>query len=149
MDEEYFLYDEDLEWCERAARVGGGVAVVPSARFVHAQGATTRRNEGLPFTARMLADFQLFVESRGEPAATIRRFWWIRQTFRRFLYGADARFGVFGRRPGSPARTRIYRELARALRTMDWRPSAERQNAHPDRLPELTGCPVPGDDPAA
>jgi N-acetylglucosaminyl-diphospho-decaprenol L-rhamnosyltransferase len=146
MNEEYFLYQEDVEWCERAHRSGGRVGVVPGARFRHGQGGTTRRSEGRPFTARMLSDFQFFVEHRGVPARAVRWRWRVRNAFRTWLYRADAGLGVLGHRPGSPARVRIYGTLARALRSLRWRPSVQAQNAHPDRLRELAGVDVPDGD---
>lgn len=146
MDEEYFLYQEDVEWCERAGRIGGRVGVVPGARFVHYQGRTTRRSEGRPFTARMLSDFQFFVEHRGMSAGAVRWRLRARHVFRRWLYRADAVLGILGRRPGSPARVQIYGTLARALGSLRWGPSSGGQNAHPDRLPELSGVAVPEPD---
>lgn len=143
MNEDYFLYQEDVEWCERAHASGGRVGVVPDARFRHAQGSTTRRREARPFTARMLSDFQFFVEHRGETANAVRWRWRVRQLFRAWFYRADATLGVLGRRPGSPARAVIYGTLARALRSLRWAPSAGGQNAHPDRLRELSGVDVP------
>ncbi len=143
MDENYFLYNEDVEWCERAHRLAGGVVLVADARFVHAQGSTTRRNEGRPFTARMLADFQYFVEGQGLSPRRIRRHWWIRQAFRRWFYALDVRFKLLGGRPGSPDRVRIYGALARAARRLEWSADPEVGNAHPERLPRLSGVDVP------
>ena len=142
MDEEYFLYHEDVEWCDRARERGLRVALVPGARFAHAQGSTTRRDERWPFAARVLADFQFFVEHRGLPAESIRWRWRLRQQFRAFLYGLDVRFGLLGRRPGSPARVAIYSELANALASFRWSTTSDGQNAHPSRI--LGGPPEGG-----
>lgn len=40
MDEGYFLYYEDSEYCLRAARAGWGIAYVPQARAVHFRGGS-------------------------------------------------------------------------------------------------------------
>ena len=42
MDERYFLYWEDLDWCYRMQRAGWGVYAVPEARAIH-----TCRREGV------------------------------------------------------------------------------------------------------
>ena len=42
MDERYFLYWEDLDWCYRMRRTGWGVFRVPEARAIH-----TARREGV------------------------------------------------------------------------------------------------------
>jgi GT2 family glycosyltransferase len=44
LDENYFMYAEDLEWCWRARRAGWEVEVVPAARVTHYKGASTRQN---------------------------------------------------------------------------------------------------------
>ncbi|WP_187431396.1 hypothetical protein ROLI_045300 (plasmid) [Roseobacter fucihabitans] len=41
MDESYFLYFEDTEYCLRAGRAGWRIAYVPQARFVHFVGGST------------------------------------------------------------------------------------------------------------
>ena len=43
LDEEFFFYFEETEWCLRAARHGWQVLYVPQARVRHAHGATARR----------------------------------------------------------------------------------------------------------
>ncbi|WP_225206449.1 glycosyltransferase family 2 protein [Novosphingobium huizhouense] len=41
MQEDYFLYAEEIEWCLRALRSGARLGFAPSARICHGQGATT------------------------------------------------------------------------------------------------------------
>jgi len=40
MDEGYFLYFEDTEYCLRAQRAGWGIAYVPQAQFIHFRGGS-------------------------------------------------------------------------------------------------------------
>ncbi len=134
MDEEYFLYNEDVEWCRRAARKGMCVGVALDAVFRHEGGLSTRANEGPAFAARVLSDFQYFCEVDGVDPATIRRAWRVRLVLRSWLYRADALAGVLGRRPGSRRRAAVYRLLARAISGFAWAPTGDGQNAHPDRL---------------
>lgn len=47
LDEEFFTYYEDVEWCVRARRMGFRVMVVPAARVWHPD--TRRRDEFSPF----------------------------------------------------------------------------------------------------
>ena len=81
MDEDYFLYHEDVEWSDRARARGGRVGLVPGVVIRHRQGTTTRRDERAPFAARMLSDFQYFVESRGYEARDVAWRWRIRTLF--------------------------------------------------------------------
>lgn len=50
MDEEYFLYGEDVEWGCRCRRLGLTVAYLPDIDIVHLQGGTQRRAGQAPGT---------------------------------------------------------------------------------------------------
>ncbi|MFH1688996.1 MAG: glycosyltransferase [Candidatus Eisenbacteria bacterium] len=134
MDEDYFLYNEDVEWCRRAARKGLSVGVATGAIFDHEGGASTGGSEGPAFAARVLSDFHYFCEGEGVEPGKIRRFWRIRLVLRSWLYRTDALLGVLGGRPGSRRRAAIYRLLALEMRSFSWRPDRRRQNGHPSRL---------------
>ncbi len=43
LDEDYFFFLEETEWCQRARRLGFQVYHVPAARVLHAQGQTANR----------------------------------------------------------------------------------------------------------
>lgn len=47
LDEDFFFFLEETEWCHRAARRGWEVWHVPAARAVHAQGATAKKHNAL------------------------------------------------------------------------------------------------------
>lgn len=134
MDADYFLYNEDVEWCRRAARLGFAVGVATGAVFDHAGGASTKRSERMAFAARVLSDFVYFCEGEGVSRETVSRRWAIRLGFRTNLYGADARCGILGGRPSSSERATVYRELARRLRSFRWEPGDGTQSGHPLRL---------------
>lgn len=44
LDEGYFLYYEDADWCERIRRAGWRVVVAPQARLVHLESVLTGKN---------------------------------------------------------------------------------------------------------
>lgn len=46
MDESYFLYCEDVDWCVRARQKGYELFVVPSSIIYHKISSTTKRNKG-------------------------------------------------------------------------------------------------------
>lgn len=46
MDEDYFFFYEETEWCRRAKRLGLDVYHVPAARALHLQGGTAKRFRG-------------------------------------------------------------------------------------------------------
>jgi GT2 family glycosyltransferase len=46
LDEDYFFFMEEIEWCQRAHRLGAEVYYLPSARALHGQGQTANRFRG-------------------------------------------------------------------------------------------------------
>jgi N-acetylglucosaminyl-diphospho-decaprenol L-rhamnosyltransferase len=46
LDEDYFFFFEEIEWCQRASRIGAEVYYLPAARAVHRQGETANRFRG-------------------------------------------------------------------------------------------------------
>jgi glycosyltransferase involved in cell wall biosynthesis/GT2 family glycosyltransferase len=139
MDEEYFLYNEDLEWCRRAHAKGLGVAVARGAVFDHEGGASTVKSEVRAFAARVLADFQYFCEGEGVPPEAVRRRWRARLVLRSSLYALDAALGSSSRRPRSRRRSAMYHVLASELAHFRWSRAEDMQNAHPSRLVDLPG----------
>jgi N-acetylglucosaminyl-diphospho-decaprenol L-rhamnosyltransferase len=145
MDDEYFLYNEDVEWCRRAGRLGITVGVATGAVFEHAGGASTRKSELAAFAARVLSDFVYFCEGEGELPERVSRMWSERLLFRAWLYGADARCAILGGRSSSRERAAIYRGLKLSLQAFEWTPGVGIQSGHPSRLLEATRKPEPRD----
>ncbi len=133
MDENFFLYREDVEWCHRALAAGMKVGAVTGAVFTHEGGASTRLMEGPAFAARVLSDFHYFCDIEGASEDLVRRLWRARLAFRTVLYWLDAVFGVLGRREASRRRSAIYRILLGSLRDFRWS-GDESQSGHPSRL---------------
>jgi N-acetylglucosaminyl-diphospho-decaprenol L-rhamnosyltransferase len=46
LDEDYFFFVEEIEWCQRAGRTGAEVYYLPAARAIHGQGQTANRFRG-------------------------------------------------------------------------------------------------------
>jgi len=46
LDEDYFFFFEEIEWCQRAIRMGTEVYYLPAARAIHGQGQTADRFRG-------------------------------------------------------------------------------------------------------
>ena len=137
MDEDYFLYNEDVEWCRRAGEKGIPVLVEERAVFEHEGGASTRGDDARALTARVLADFQYFCENGEAPRELVRRLWLTRLLWRSLGYGAAALLPL-ARREVFRRRAAVCRLIRRALRDLEWRPAGPgAQNAHPLRLLDL------------
>jgi len=46
LDEDYFFFFEEIEWCQRASRMGAEVYYLPGASAIHGQGQTANRFRG-------------------------------------------------------------------------------------------------------
>ena len=146
MDENFFLYREDVEWCRRALAAGMKVGVATGAVFTHEGGASTRLMEGPAFAARVLSDFHYFCDIEGVSEGLVRRLWRARLAYRTVLYWFDAVCGVLGGREESRRRSAVYRILLESLRDFRWS-GAESQSCHPSRLASFpVRAPRPGED---
>lgn len=146
MDEEFFLYREDVEWCRRAGLSSARVGLVPDAVFVHEGGASTSQAEGPSFAARVLSDFRYFCTLEGVPERVVRSRWLLRLRIRSLIYALDAWLGILGRRPSSGRRSALYRVLADELRAFRWSEPEGSQSCHPSRLVDLPAGPLRDED---
>ncbi len=88
LDEAFFFYFEDVEWCRRMRLAGFTVAYVPSARAVHVQGHTANRSRS---AARIeLQRSKLLYFSKCAPAASF----WFLSGFLVFRTFVNAFFGT-------------------------------------------------------
>ena len=55
MDENFFLYFEDCDYCRRITAAGAGIEFVPSAEFIHDEGGSTKLSERAARAARLPA----------------------------------------------------------------------------------------------
>ncbi len=65
MDEEFFMYAEEVDWCIRVKRAGWDIYCVPTARIVHHVGASTRLLRDEMFVALWRSRFRLFSKHYG------------------------------------------------------------------------------------
>lgn len=52
LDEEFFMYGEDIDWCYRIKQAGWGVWYVPTASIIHYKGASSKKKKN-----RMIYEF--------------------------------------------------------------------------------------------
>jgi N-acetylglucosaminyl-diphospho-decaprenol L-rhamnosyltransferase len=65
MDEEFFMYAEEIDWCMRVRKAGWGIYCVPDAQIVHHAGASTRQFRDEMFVALWRSRFRLFHKHYG------------------------------------------------------------------------------------
>jgi hypothetical protein len=60
LDEDFFMYCEEIDWCWRMHRAGWQIACVPGARVIHHAGASTSQFRDAMFVALWQSRFRLF-----------------------------------------------------------------------------------------
>jgi len=65
MDEEFFMYAEEIDWCLRVKRAGWDIYCVPTAQIVHYAGGSTRQFRDEMFVALWRSRFRLFRKHYG------------------------------------------------------------------------------------
>ena len=62
LDEQFFMYCEEVDWCRRIKQAGWQIMHVPGARVVHHEGQSTRQAAGRMFVELHRSRFRLFAK---------------------------------------------------------------------------------------
>ncbi len=73
MDEGFFMYGEEIDWCWRLHKAGWQIYCVPSARVVHHEGQSARQFREAMFVALWRSRFRLYHKHRSAPFRLIAR----------------------------------------------------------------------------
>ncbi len=65
MDEGFFMYAEEVDWCMRVKQAGWDIYCIPTARIVHYAGGSTRQFREEMFVALWRSRFRLFKKHYG------------------------------------------------------------------------------------
>jgi GT2 family glycosyltransferase len=103
MDEGFFLYWEDADFCRRMARAGWRTAYCPGAGAVHAGGRSSRHATDASLVAFHRSAFRLYWKHASTPARLIAPFvfLWLRARLAFMRYRARARERALVIRQGS------------------------------------------------
>jgi GT2 family glycosyltransferase len=77
MDEGFFMYAEEVDWCMRVKKGGWDIYCVPAAHIVHHAGGSTRQFRDEMFVALWRSRFRLFKKHYG-PAFNLAARWMVR-----------------------------------------------------------------------
>ena len=136
MDEGYFMYGEEADWCHRITRAGWSVLYYPDATIVHIGGQSAKQRPEKMLRAMARSQLLFLEKSRGKATAYAANvLMLLRDLPRAALHGLlrllpGLRDGAFARRL-APASARVAFHL-RGLVRPDWRaepvPIAERRS---------------------
>ncbi len=87
LDEGFFMYAEEVDWCFRVRRAGWSIWQVPAARVTHVGGAATSQFRGRMLVALYHSRLRFF-RKHYPPAAVRRHRWAIRAGMLRAALGA-------------------------------------------------------------
>ena len=65
LDEQFFMYCEEIDWCRRIKQAGWEIMHVPDARVVHHGGRSTSQAAGRMFVELHRSRFRLFAKHQG------------------------------------------------------------------------------------
>lgn len=121
LDEDYFLYAEELDLCERVRRAGYEIYWVPTAVVSHLGEQSTQQMPESSFLFLYASKHLFFRKHYGTAAGAIFRLILLLSTLPRILLGRFAR----GHRQGA---ARLYRLLARAIVSGEFERAAWQQS---------------------
>jgi GT2 family glycosyltransferase len=68
LDEDFFMYGEDMDWCKRFAKAGWGTVFVPKAEAIHYGGASSANAPVRFYVEKHRADLQYWRKHHSTPA---------------------------------------------------------------------------------
>jgi len=93
LDEDYFFYCEDAEFCLRARKTGSKVTYVPSSQVVHLRGGTSSKEGIYKVACFKYCSLQKFLIDQYGKAEWLRYLFWMRANFRnRYLLARLGRY---------------------------------------------------------
>jgi N-acetylglucosaminyl-diphospho-decaprenol L-rhamnosyltransferase len=88
LDEDYFFFFEEIEWCQRARRMGAEVYYLPAARAIHGGGHTANRFRGPSRVEYQRSKLTFFRKTRSAAAYFAVSMFLVLRTFINALSGA-------------------------------------------------------------
>jgi N-acetylglucosaminyl-diphospho-decaprenol L-rhamnosyltransferase len=88
LDEDYFFFFEEIEWCQRARRMGVEVYYLPGARAIHGGGQTANRFRGPSRVEYQRSKLTFFRKTRSTAAYSAVSVFLVFRTFINALSGA-------------------------------------------------------------
>ena len=90
LDEDYFFFFEEIEWCQRARHLGFEVWYLPAARAEHGGGATANRFRGSARVEYQRSKLTFFLKTRNRASYLVVSAFLVLRTFINALAGAVA-----------------------------------------------------------
>jgi GT2 family glycosyltransferase len=113
LDEEFFMYSEELDWCYRAKAAGWKVVYLPTAQIVHYGAQSSEQVKAAQHVHFQTSKVRFFRKHRGHTRAELLR-WFILATYAFQLAEEGAKWLVGHKRPLRASRVRAYWQVLRS-----------------------------------
>jgi GT2 family glycosyltransferase len=123
LDEGYWLYTEEVDWCYRARQAGWQIAVEENAHVLHLEQAASRQQAGSSLV-RFTQSRARFLSKRHSPRALA--VFWVVSLGKSIIWQSFPRKSPLGRGRNELSDNEIasaYRALSAACRRSLWRPA--------------------------
>lgn len=113
LDEAYFMYSEELDWCRRVKDAGWRIVYLPAAQIIHYVGKSSEQAVVARHINFQRAKLRYFRKYHGRfPAALLRSFLWLTYLWQLIIEGLKGLLGY--KRPLRQQRVRAYWAVLRS-----------------------------------
>lgn len=113
LDEGFFMYSEELDWCRRIKAAGWGVVYLPTATVIHYEGKSSEQVVAARHIHFQSSKVRYFRKHYGPLQAEALR-WFLLATYAYQLVREGAKWLVGHKRPLRAERMRAYRQVLRS-----------------------------------
>jgi len=114
MDENFFFYSEDMDWCRRIRLARWKIFVLPQAKIIHYGGGSIKKWDGQIIGQAYQSGYYYVKKHFGKFAEAIYRNVVLIEISVKLLIWALAYLATLGKRPDFAQRVTIYRKAAKA-----------------------------------
>jgi GT2 family glycosyltransferase len=122
LDEEFFLFSEEVDYCYRAQKAGFSIYQVPQARILHYESTTTNRFVGTKLRGHYLSKLYFLAKHGFNRDLYLVRAWFILELLGKSLIRGLGT--LFGRPPDAQERLQAYWSLLRICLTYQGQPAS-------------------------
>ena len=123
LDEDFFLFSEEVDYCYRALHAGFSVYQVPQAHILHYESATTRRFVPLKLQGHYLGKLYFLAKHGFSHDLLLVRAWFVAELLAKSLVRLLG--ALVGHPPDARERLRTYIHLMRICLTYRGQPAAQ------------------------
>ena len=123
LDEDFFLFGEEVDYCYRAKQAGFSVYHIPQAQIIHYESASTSRFIPMKIRGSYLSTLYFFAKHQFNRDLKLIRPWFIVELFAKSILRAAG--ALINRPADARVRLQVYLDLIRICATYKGQPALE------------------------